>query len=225
MAASGPLSQSTTPHVVVQTDFPNIVASPSGGEIEVTRDADGRMRFYASGASLKWKQSVRAASTANGTLATAFENGDTLDGVTLATGDRILLKNQSTASQNGIYTVNASGAPTRATDANVGSYLVHAVVGVEQGTVNADKFFVCFTNSPITIDVTSQAWAGLVNFIGSVPGSQIEDGSVEIAKLSGAGLSTGAMLYCNGSAWVLLESPAGAATLRHDGTTPSWLLD
>ena len=60
--------------------------------------------------------SVVAATTANVTLATALENADTLDGVTLATGDRILVKNQSTASENGIYVVAASGAPTRATD-------------------------------------------------------------------------------------------------------------
>lgn len=50
---------------------------------------------------LKWKPSVRAATTANGTLASAFANGQTIDGVTLATGDRILLKNQSSGAENG----------------------------------------------------------------------------------------------------------------------------
>ena len=60
--------------------------------------------------------SVVAATSANITLATDVENGDTLDGVTLATGNRILVKNQSTASENGIYVVAASGAPSRATD-------------------------------------------------------------------------------------------------------------
>ena len=57
------------------------------------------------------KNSVRVATTANGTLASAFANGQTVDGITLATNDRILLKNQSTGSENGIYTVNASGTP------------------------------------------------------------------------------------------------------------------
>ena len=51
------------------------------------------------------KGSVRAATTAAGTLASDFENGDTLDGVTLATGDRILIKNQTDASENGVYVV------------------------------------------------------------------------------------------------------------------------
>jgi hypothetical protein len=60
--------------------------------------------------------SVVAATTANVTLASALENGDTLDGVILATGNRILVKNQTTQSENGIYVVAASGAPSRATD-------------------------------------------------------------------------------------------------------------
>jgi len=60
--------------------------------------------------------SVVAATSANINLSTDVENGDTLDGVTLATGNRILVKNQTTKSQNGIYVVAASGAPTRAAD-------------------------------------------------------------------------------------------------------------
>lgn len=102
-----------------------------------------------------WKDPVRAATTANGTLATAFENGDTIDGVVLATGDRILLKNQSSGSENGIYTVNASGAPTRATDADSGAEMVNAAALVSEGTANADKLFVCTTNAPITINSTA----------------------------------------------------------------------
>lgn len=61
---------------------------------------------------------VVAATTANVTLASAVDNGKTLDGVTLATGNRILVKNQTTASENGIYVVSASGAPARAEDFN-----------------------------------------------------------------------------------------------------------
>jgi len=61
---------------------------------------------------------VVAATTANVTLASAVDNGKTLDGVTLATGNRILVKNQTTESENGIYIVSASGAPTRAADFN-----------------------------------------------------------------------------------------------------------
>ena len=62
--------------------------------------------------------SVVAATSANVTLSSAVDNGKTLDGITLATGNRILVKNQTTASENGIYIVSASGAPTRAEDFN-----------------------------------------------------------------------------------------------------------
>jgi len=118
-------------------------------------------------AGLKWKQTVKAATTTNGTLATDYENGDTIDGVTLATGDRILLKNQTTGSENGIYTVNASGAPTRATDADSGTELVSAAVFVEQGTVNADKAFVC-TNNSITIGSTSITFTAFASVVGAL---------------------------------------------------------
>lgn len=127
-----------------------IVPSPSG-----TTDAANKAYVDATVAGLSWKQRVRAATTAPGTLSTAFENGDTIDGVTLATGDRILIKDQAAPAENGIYTVNASGAPTRATDADAGSELVNASVYVSEGTANADKQFVCTTNAPITIGATS----------------------------------------------------------------------
>ena len=88
-------------------------------------------------AGLNVHASVQAATTANITLATDVENGDTLDGVTLATGNRILIKNQTTKSQNGVYTVNASGAPTRATDYNAaGEVDAGDFIFVEAGTVN-----------------------------------------------------------------------------------------
>jgi hypothetical protein len=81
--------------------------------------------------------SVVAATTENVTLASALENGDTLDGVTLATGNRILVKNQSTQSENGIYVVAASGAPTRATDFDAPAEIDGGdFVFVTGGTVN-----------------------------------------------------------------------------------------
>ncbi len=102
-----------------------------------------------------WKQRVRVATTANGALATAFANGQTVDGVTLATGDRILLKNQTTGSENGIYVVAASGAPARSSDADTGDELVNATVEVSEGTANADLQFTCSTNAPITVGSTA----------------------------------------------------------------------
>ena len=101
------------------------------------------------------KGSVRAASSASGTLSSDFANGDTVGGVTVATGDRILIKDQSTGSENGVYTVNASGAPTRATDFDANANITAgAFVFVEEGT-NGDQGFVLTNNGTVTIGSTS----------------------------------------------------------------------
>lgn len=118
-------------------------------------DAVNKGQLDASISGLNWKDSVRVATTAAGTLATSFENGDTVDGVTLATGDRILIKNQAAGAENGIYTVNASGAPTRATDADTASEVLQAAAFVEAGTTNGDTGWVCTTNAPITLNTTA----------------------------------------------------------------------
>jgi hypothetical protein len=61
-------------------------------------------------------ESVRAATNGNIAIATALENGDSAGGVTLVTGDRVLVKDQTTTSENGIYVVQASGQALRAAD-------------------------------------------------------------------------------------------------------------
>lgn len=139
---------------------------------------------------LSWKDEVRAASTANGTLATAYENGDTLDGVTLATGDRILLKDQTSHSEDGIYVVAASGAPARATDADSTAELENATVFVSSGTVNADRAYTQ-TATITTVNTTALAW---VQFGGGTTYTADGDGielssTVFSLELSGTTLS------------------------------------
>ena len=96
---------------------------------------------------LDFKASVRVATTAALTLASAFENGDTVDGVVLATGNRILIKNQASSIANGIYTVNSSGAPTRATDADTNTEVTSGMFCfVTEGTTNGDTGWVLTTN-------------------------------------------------------------------------------
>ena len=110
-----------------------------------TADADAATKAYVDAVQqgLHIHASVVAATTANITLATDVENGDVLDGVTLATGDRILVKNQSTASQNGIYVVASSGAPSRATDFDSPIEIDGGdFVFVTGGTANDNKGFV-----------------------------------------------------------------------------------
>jgi hypothetical protein len=123
----------------------------------VATDAANKQYVDALLAGLTWKTAVRAATTANGTLASAFENGDTIDGVALVTGDRILIKNQSAGQENGIYTVNVSGAPTRATDADTTAELHNATVFIREGTVNADTAYTQ-TATVTTVGTTPQVW-------------------------------------------------------------------
>jgi hypothetical protein len=112
------------------------------------------------GSLVDWKDSVRVASTGNRTLSNQVEAGDSIDGVTLATGDRVLLKDQTTGSENGIYTVNATGAPTRATDFDANAEVTGgAAVIATEGTANADKLFVLTTNDPIVLDTTALAFS------------------------------------------------------------------
>lgn len=102
----------------------------------------------------KWKDQVRAATTANITLS----GTQTIDGVVLVVGDRVLVKNQSTASANGLYLV-ASGAWTRTTDADASSEIGGMAVFVQEGTVNGNTQFVCTTDGAITLGTTSLAFA------------------------------------------------------------------
>ncbi len=99
-------------------------------------------------AGLDWKENVIVASTANVTIASGLENGDTINGVVLTTGDRVLLKDQSTASENGIYVAVASGAGVRAEDANTSAEIRNMIVRAEQGTVDADTMWQLTTNAP-----------------------------------------------------------------------------
>ena len=76
-----------------------------------------------------------------------MENGDTLDGVTLATNDKVLVKDQTDATENGIYKVVASGTATRDTDFDTVAELAGQLVIVQEGSTNADKIFLCTTDN------------------------------------------------------------------------------
>lgn len=144
---------------------------------------------------LDWKQSVRAATTAAGTLATGFANGSVIDGVTLATGNRILIKNQATASENGIYVVAASGAPTRATDADASAEVTpNMTVYVEEGTTNADTAWTLTTNAPITLGTTGLTFAqvGGGSTLTAGNGITISSGTISVNPAASGGISVAA---------------------------------
>jgi hypothetical protein len=128
-----------------------------------TSAQDAATKNYVDGVAtgLDIKASVRVATTpaiGNINLAAA---PNTLDGISLAANDRVLVKNQTTASQNGIYVVTtlgtgANGSWTRATDADQNAEVTAGLFTfVEQGTVNADTGWVLTTDNPITVGTTS----------------------------------------------------------------------
>lgn len=102
------------------------------------------------------RRNTRVATTSPGTLASDFENGDTIDGIVLSTGDRILIKNQASGTENGIYIVQATGAPLRASDYASGFAVASTFVFVQEGVINGDQGFVC-TNDTGTDVVGSDA--------------------------------------------------------------------
>jgi hypothetical protein len=112
-----------------------------------TAGSDAATKQYVDNAieGAKPKQAVRVATTANIDLSQDLENGDSIDGITLATGDRVLVKNQTDAEDNGIYVVVASGAASRSTDFDSLSpvdEINKAYVAVQEGTANAGKIFI-----------------------------------------------------------------------------------
>jgi hypothetical protein len=140
------------------------------GDPQAAQDAVTKAYVDLTVQGLEPKQSVRAASTA----AIASLSGPmTIDGVALVAGDRVLVKDQVTASQNGIYVV-AAGAWGRAADADVWGELVSAYVFVESGAVNADLGYLSTVDPGGTLGTTA------VTFVQFTGAGQI---------LAGAGLT------------------------------------
>lgn len=96
---------------------------------------------------------VRAATVANIAIATALNSGSALDGVTLATGDLILVKDQTTAAQNGVYVVGAT--PVRAAEFDTWAEFPGSLIAVEEGSANADTLFICTSNDGGTLGTTA----------------------------------------------------------------------
>jgi hypothetical protein len=176
---------------------------------------------------LNVKAAVLVATTANITLS----GEQTIDGV-LTASSRVLVKNQSTQSQNGIY-VSSSGSWARSADADTWNELVSAFVFVSQGTVNADTGWVCTVDPGGTLGVTAVTWA---QFSGAgtytagtgltLTGTQFSLTAPVTAALGGSGYTsytTGDMLYASSSS-ALNKLAIGSSTyiMTSSGTGPQW---
>ena len=101
---------------------------------------------------------VKASCLVATTVSITLSGAQTIDGVSVVAGDRVLVKNQGTASQNGIYVVNAS-TWTRSSDANAWAELVSAFTFIERGDTQADTGWVCTVNAGGTLDSTAVTWS------------------------------------------------------------------
>jgi hypothetical protein len=172
------------------------------------QDAATKSYVDAARAGLDVKQSVRAASTATVTVTYNATGGtstrgqitaapNTLDGVTLAANDRILLKNQTTGAQNGIWVVStlgtgANGVWDRATDFDADAEVTAgAFAFVEEGTTNGDSGWVLATNNPITIGGASGTALTFNQFTGA--GSGVSSFSAGTTGLTPNSATTGAV--------------------------------
>jgi len=106
-------------------------------------------------AGLRTRIIAEAATTANIDLTADLENGDTLDGVTLVTGDRVLVKDQTDDTENGLYIVVASGTASRDPQFDTIAELSGQMIVVNQGSTNDNKIFLCTTDSDATLGSTS----------------------------------------------------------------------
>jgi hypothetical protein len=185
---------------------------------------------------IDWKASVRAATTANLNISSDLENGDTVDGVTLATGDRVLVKNQSTGSENGIYVVKASGAPDRSTDADTGAELTsNFAVFVEEGTANADQGYVLTNDGAITVGTTALTFTQFTGLGQVTAGDGLTKTGNTINVNPGTGINitsdqvtnTGVLSIAGTANQITASASTGAITLSgpqdlHSAATPTF---
>lgn len=136
---------------------------------------------------LDTKASVKAASTANLTLS----GTQTVDGVTLIVGDRVLVKDQSTPANNGIYVV-ASGAWTRATDMDAWTEVPGSYTWVEQGTVNADTGWVSIADAGGSLGTTSIVWTQFSSAGAAIAGAGLTKTGNTLDVGAGTGISVAA---------------------------------
>lgn len=210
-------------------------ASAATASVLMLRDASGRARVadpnnaadiatkgYVDGLvqGLDAKGSVRLASTEALTL-TDVHNGLSLDGFTLATGNRVLLKNQAAAKENGIYVAAATGAPARASDSDTWDKLVSAYVLVEEGTANKDTGWVCKADAGGTLETTDLNWVKFSTVAGTHGSTHAAGGTdpIQMAatdKILGrvtAGAGAAEEITCTAAARALLDD-ASASDMR-----------
>jgi hypothetical protein len=114
-----------------------------------TADTEASSKLYVDNAiaGMRTRIITKVATTGNVNLTNGLENGDSIDGITLQTGDKILVKSQTDATENGIYICPSSGTASRDTNYDTVEELAGQMIVVQQGSTNADKIFLCTTDN------------------------------------------------------------------------------
>ena len=216
VAENGSTARASLGLGTISTQAANSV-SISGGSITglgtPSSNSDAATKVYVDNlvTGLKTRIITRVATTGNINLSNALENGDTLDGITLATGNKILVKDQTDATENGIYDVVASGAASRNTEFNTVAELAGQMVIVQEGSTNADKFFLCTTdnsgsigsvNITFTVVVPSNVGDVTLNGVQTLTNKTLTSPVIsEVVSVSNGNIS----VLPNGSGKVLLD--------------------
>ena len=203
----GTISTQASSNVAITGGSITGLGSPSNG-------SDATTKTYVDNlvTGLKSRTIVRAATTGNIDLTQDLQNNDTLDGVTLATNDKVLVKNQSNNTQNGVYIVVASGTSQRDPEFDTVDELAGQMIIVKEGSVNADSFQLCTTDSgsiptaAITFTQVTPSSGGTVTQVGvtqsgsefTISGSPITTsgnitlgiGTIANTKISGLGTAS-----------------------------------
>jgi len=217
VAENGSTARASLGLGTISTQAANSV-SISGGSITglgtPSSNSDAATKVYVDNlvTGLKTRIICRVATTANITTATDLQAGDTLDGVTLAEGNRVLVKNQSTATQNGIYITAASGQnAARDPEFDTVAELAGQMVIVQEGSAGADKFFLCTTdnsgsigsvNITFTVVVPSNVGDVTLNGVQTLTNKTLTSPVIsEVVSVSNGNIS----VLPNGSGKVLLD--------------------
>ena len=156
-------------------------------------------------AGIRTRLTVKAATTANITIATALNPSDTLDGISLSDGDTVLVKDQSDQSENGLYTVASS--PARSSEADTWDEIAGQLISIQQGSANEDDLYLCTANSGGTLNTTAITYTKIFPGTGGT-----------VTNVATAGLATGGAITSTGTVTVSIngQSALGASPVAAD---------
>jgi hypothetical protein len=153
--------------------------------------------------SLRNRTRVRVATTANLSLTSALASGQTVDGVTLAAGNLVLVKNQSAPAENGIYVVPSSGTASRSVEFDTFDEHAGLLCAVEEGAASGDSMWLCISNEGGALGSTAISFSRVG--IGLLPANNLSD--VQSLNVALSNLSQGKLSVVSGAMNVIGDLP------------------